>query len=105
MPNTRQKIILTPSNNSLDGKILPETEHAHILLDSSSGAFSVTLPDAQATMQLELIFKNIGANTVTIRARSGQYIDYDTSHDLAYLNLVSVWPDLLRTWWKLDNNH
>ena len=102
---SRQKIILTPNDNSLDGKIKGETEHCHILLDSALAPFTVTLPDATASMQRELIFKNIGANNVTIQPQSGQFIDEDTSHVLAHLDLVSVWPDLVRTWWMLDNNH
>lgn len=103
--NTRQKIILTPTNASLIGKILPETEHCHILLDSSTGPFTVTLLDASATMQRELIFKNIGVSNVTVQALTGQYIDYSTSHALAYLDLVAIWSDGVKTWWMLDNNH
>jgi hypothetical protein len=87
------------------GKISPDAEHIHILLDSSKAAFTVTLPDAAASMKRELIFKNIGANTVTIQALTGQYIDESTSHALAHLDLVSLWADQVRTWWMLDNNH
>jgi hypothetical protein len=103
--NTRQKIVLTPYDNSLVGKINGDTEHAHILLDSALAPFTVTLPDATATLQRELIFKNIGANNVTIQAITGQYIDESTSHVLAHLDLVDVWPDNVKTWWMLDNNH
>lgn len=101
---SRQKIIRTPSDNSLAGKISPDTEHVHILLDSSVAGFTVTLPDATATMQRELIFKNIGSNNVTIQAQPGQYIDFATSHIIRPLDLVSVWSDLVKTWWLLDAN-
>ena len=102
---SRQKIILTPSDSSLEGKINSETEHCHILLDSSVAGFTVTLPSVTGTMQRELIFKNIGANSVKIQAMQGQYIDESTSHVLAHLDLVDLWPDDVKTWWMLDNNH
>ena len=102
---SRQKIILTPSDSSLVGKILPKCEHCHILLDSSTGTFSVNIPDARGNMQRELIFKNIGHNSVTLQAMNGQYLDYATTHVLAYLDLVAIWADNEKTWWLLDNNH
>jgi hypothetical protein len=105
MPLSRQKIILTPSDNSLAGKISPDSEHVHILLDSKNAGFSVPLPSATGSMQKELIFKNIGSNSVRIQPITGEYIDYSLYHDLAYLDLVDLWPDGEKTWWMLDNNH
>ncbi len=101
---TRQKIILTPSDSSLVGKITDDSEHVHILLDTRSGGFTVTLPTATGSMQRELIFKNIGTNNATIVPITGEYIDYSQSHVVGPLDLVSVWSDLVRTWWLLDSN-
>ena len=98
---SRQKIILTPYDNSLAAKINPACEHCHVLLDTTTGAFTVTLPDAQGTMQRELIFKNIGTKTATIVPQGGQYIDLGQSDTLASMAAQSYWPDLVRTWWKL----
>ena len=101
---TRQKIILTPTDNNIIGKVGPVSEHVHILLDSNNGPCTVTLPDATFSIDRELIFKNIGTNNVTIQAKTGQYIDLSTSHIIRPLNLVSVWCDLVKTWWLLDSN-
>jgi hypothetical protein len=101
---TRQKIILTLTDCVLSGKINPSSEHVHVLLDSSISGFSVILPDATFTLQREIIFKNIGAKDVTIQAKTGQFIDKGTSHVVKPLDLVSVWPDLVKTWWLLDSN-
>ena len=100
MKNTRQKITLTPNDNALDGKIFAETEHAHILCDTSTGAFTVTLPDAQMTMQRELIIKNIGStNNLYVVSRAGQFIDAVRTETVTPLGVLSVWPDLVKTWW------
>ena len=102
---SRQKIVLTPYDNSLVGKINGDTEHAHILLDSSLAPFTVVLPDATATMKRELIFKNTGINNITLLAVNGQYLDLDVSHIVAPLDLVGVWSDLVKTWWLQDSNN
>jgi hypothetical protein len=101
---SRQKIILTPSDNSLIGKINPDAEHVHVLLNSTE-AFYVVLPTVTGSMQRELIFKNIGSKVVRVQPIAGEYIDYSLYHDLAYLDLVDLWPDGEKTWWMLDNNH
>jgi hypothetical protein len=100
---SRQKIILTPWDKELSGKLNPEAEHIHILLDSTTAAFSVTLPDAAATMQRELIFKNIGTNTVILVPINGQYIDDAESETIAASYALGLWADLMGTWWKLDS--
>jgi len=104
MPLSRQKIILTPSNKALATLINPDAEHVHILLDSTTAGFTVTLPDATGSMQRELIFKNIGDYDVTIVPITGQYIDKSLTHTLHPLDLISLWSDLVKTWWMLDNN-
>ena len=103
--NTRQKIVLTPYDNSLVGKISQDAEHVHVLLDSSLASFTVVLPDATATMKRELIFKNTGINNVTLLAVNGQYLDLDISHVVAPLDLVGLWSDLVKTWWLQDSNN
>ena len=102
---TRQKIILSASDNSLDGKISSSTEHLYVLLDSTDGAFTVTLPDAQSTMRYELIFKHKkGSAAVTVQSRQGQFIDLGTNHVLNPLDCVGFWPDLVDTWNLQDSN-
>jgi hypothetical protein len=102
---TRQKIILTPSDKLLSGKINEDAEHVHILIDTTNGPFTITLPDANGTMKRELIFKNIGTTfDAEIVPIVGQYIDFSRSHPLAPLDLVSIWSDLNGTWWLLDSN-
>jgi hypothetical protein len=101
---SRQKIVLTPFDNALAGKINGDAEHVHVLLDSTLAPFTVVLPDATATMQREIICKNIGTNDVTIIPIDGQFLDTSTSHVISPLDLVSFWPDLVKTWWMLDNN-
>jgi hypothetical protein len=103
-PLSRQKIILYPWDKELVSKINQDAEHIYILTDTSTGAFSITLPDATMTMQRELIVKNIGDYDITIYPLTGQYIDKSISHVLQPLDLVSFWPDLVKTWWMLDNN-
>ena len=99
---SRQKIILTRSDNGLAGKINPSCEHCHVLLDTSAGAFTVTLPDAQGTMQREFIFKNIDPTTAaTIIPQNGQYIDNIQTKTVAALASLSLWPDQVRTWWVI----
>jgi hypothetical protein len=100
----RQKIVLTPYDNTLKGKIQGDAEHVHVLLDSTTAGFTVVLPDATATMQRELIMKNIGTNNVTVIPLTGQFVDKSTSHVISALDLVSFWSDRVKTWWMLDNN-
>jgi hypothetical protein len=101
---TRQKIVLTPYDSALVGKIQPSAEHVHVLLDSTIAPFTVPLPDATASMKRELIFKNIGVNDVTLLPISGQYLDLDISHVVEPLDLVGLWSDLVKTWWLQDSN-
>jgi hypothetical protein len=96
---TRQKIILTPYDPDLTGKINGEAEHVHVLLDTTVAAFTVALPSVTATMKRELLFKNIGANDATIISQAGQYCDLSTSIIIRPLDLVSLWADLIKTWW------
>jgi hypothetical protein len=100
----RTKIILTPSDKVLVGKYSNEHDHVHVILDSTNGAFSVTLPDCRSNIHTEIIFKNIGVNDVTIVPVNGQYIDNKLSHTIKQWDLVTVWPDLLNTWYLLDSN-
>ena len=100
--NTRQKIILTPSDSSLIGKINPECEHCHILCDTTTAAFTVQLPSVKGTMQRELIVKNIGAvYSVTLIPRTGQYFDNLTIKILTPYENQSFWPDNVKTWWMI----
>jgi hypothetical protein len=100
---SRQKIALTPNDNTLVGKIQPDAEHIYVLLNSTI-AFTVTLPDVQTSMQSELIFKNIGACDVTIVPQAGQFLDKATTHTIRPLDTVSFWSDLDKTWWILADN-
>jgi hypothetical protein len=101
MKLTRQKIVLTPSDSSLSGKINPDCEHCHVLCDTTTAAFTVTLPSVTGTMQRELIFKNIGANSVTLVPITGQYIDTSVSLVLTTLQNQSLYADNVKTWWKI----
>jgi hypothetical protein len=98
---SRQKIILTPTEKSLIGRINADTEHCHILLDTTNGPFTVILPDATGSMQKELIFKNIGTNNATIVPITGQWIDNVITKTIAPLDSLDLWSDLIKTWWIL----
>jgi hypothetical protein len=98
---SRQKIILNPTEKSLVGRINANTEHCHILLDTTNGPFTVILPDATATMQRELIFKNIGTNNATIVPINSQWIDNVITKTIVPLDSLDLWSDLIKTWWIL----
>jgi hypothetical protein len=96
----RQKIILTPTAPYLN-QISEDAEHVHVLLDTTTGPFTVTLPSANGTMKRELIFKNIGTYNVVISALSGDYIDNVKQWIVGPTDCLRVWSDLAGTWWVL----
>ena len=98
MTMTTQKLILTPYDTQIIGKINSDAYSVCVLLDSSL-PFAVILPDVKATIQREIICKNIGANDVTIVPQNGQYFDLETSLVVSPLDTVFFWPDMVRTWW------
>jgi hypothetical protein len=95
---TRQKVVLTANDHSLMGRISGDAEHVHILLDTGISGYTVILPDAAATMQRELIFKNIGANTANIVPQAGQLIDNSTSAAITSMAALSLWSDRNNYW-------
>lgn len=100
----RTKVILTPYDKILSGKFPADAEHIYVLLDTTSGPFTVHLPDCRNTNQNEFIFKNIGTNKATIAPITGQYIDTSLLHVLNPWDLVSVWSDSVKRWILLDSN-
>jgi hypothetical protein len=100
----RTKVILTLADHTLVGKYSNEHDHVHVILDSTTGPFTVTLPDCRSNIHTEIIFKNIGVNDVAIVPSTGQYIDNKLTHTIKQWDLVTVWPDLLNTWYLLDSN-
>jgi hypothetical protein len=98
---SRQKIILTPYDNVLSGKINLDAGSIYVLLDSTL-VFSVQLPDASSNLLTEVTFKNIGALNVTINSITGQFIDTGISHVLAGLEWHSLIPDGDKTWWIVN---
>lgn len=100
-------IRLNNSDYSLDGKYQGDAEHLLIICDSTYGAFTVTLPDCTMIKDKEFMFKNIGANDVTIACKAYQTIftaGAVTSHVISTGDFFSVRSDVVSQWIALDSN-
>lgn len=103
--NTQAVILLTPNSPQLTGKYPADAISIVVELDSSVAGFTVYLPDAKSNMNREFIFKNIGANQVTVSTVLGQLIDnYETSHIIEYRDCVRLFSNRESRWVMTDYN-
>jgi hypothetical protein len=106
----RTRVFLNPSNNVLVGKYPNDAEHVHVVCDSTSGEFPVTIPDLYSNEQREFIFYNVYesglGNNVTLAASGNQIIGINgKTHILAPLDSLSMVSDLKKRWLLSDVNH
>jgi hypothetical protein len=92
------------------GAFRDDAEHVHIICDTATAAFTVTLPDLLFAEQREFIFYNLpetgAGNTLTVVPVSGQMIRVnESSHTLVALDTVGFVSDLKKRWLLNDINH
>lgn len=102
---SRVRVYLTPADTVLIGKYPQTAEHVHVECTSTS-AFTVQLPDFKVCENRELIFYNVGAFSVTLRAITGQlFSDGGSTHVLNSGDVVSVVSDMKTMWLLSDINN
>ena len=76
--------IKTNSTTKMTNYTITESDRA-VRCDATSGAFSITLPDATTVVGIEYIIKKVDSstNTITINTTSSQTIDFATTQTLA----------------------
>jgi hypothetical protein len=104
----RTRILLTPSNNAL--LYQPDSEHVHIECDTSTGAFSVTLPDLMLPKEKEFVFYNVpsdggAGNDLTVQCVSGQVLSLGaSSHVLKKNDSITLVSNMRDKWLMSDIN-
>lgn len=84
-----QTIKLTPYENTLIGRYLPNSEVV-VLLDTTISSFTTKLPDAQATQGTKFTILTIGTNNATIEPIAGQFINDAVSIVLAQFESIAA---------------
>jgi len=84
-----QTIKLTPYDNRLNGAYKPEGEVV-VLLDTATGPFSVTLPDASDSENTKFTFVVTGSNQAVIVPVTGQFINDLKSVTISKDEIISV---------------
>lgn len=100
----RTKVTLTPYDKVLTGKYPNDTDTVYVLLDTSTGNFTVDLPDCKCNNQIEFRFKNIGNNTAIVQPATGQYIDNSLYFSISSWDSLTLWSDLAIRWLVMDKN-
>jgi hypothetical protein len=97
---------LSYTDQLLAGKYRAGDMDVLVELDSSLGAFPVYLPDILSTGGKMFMFKNLGANNVTINTVNGNPIDYAGvfSKVLAYKGFYSIASNQIDKWISLETN-
>lgn len=83
-----QTIKLTPYDNRLNG-YKPGGEVV-VLLDTTTGPFSVTLPDASDSEGTKFTFVVIGSNQAVVVPVTGQFINTSTSITILSDEIIGV---------------
>ena len=99
-------ITLTYNDRDLIGKYGKDSGDVLVLLDSTIGAFSVTLPDLLSCGNRVFMFKNYGANAVTLNTIHGQPIDFAgvLSASIAYKQFYSISSNGIDKWISLETS-
>lgn len=87
-----QILNLKPYDNTLIGKY-QKTDTVIVLCDSTVGPFPIQLPDLTMAIDTRFLFKVVGANIVTLKAVTGQYIDDVTTIDLNQWKAIEIVSD------------
>jgi len=99
-------IKLSFTDNILTGKYSPNDKDIIVELDSSIGAFTVTLPDLISCGDRVFMFKNYGTNTVTLQTVHGQIIDYAgiQTYSISYKTALTIVSNNLNKWITIEDN-
>jgi hypothetical protein len=97
---------LTTIENILVGNYSSDDKDVFVELDSAVAAFSVSLPDLRSCGNRIFMFKNYGANTVTLNTVHGQIIDYAEvfSKIIVYKEFYSIASNGIDKWISLETN-